>query len=106
MNPKYTQKNSQHIVSALTIGQVQTEPQIDSEKYLTQSVCFNYWSITDCNQNLLSKIARTECLVQSLVNYLLNPKFTLKIANKECLFSTVQLLTEPKSDSYNTDFLI
>ena len=50
-------------MSTLITGQLPNEPKIDSLKYLTHSVYFNHWSITECEPNPISKEANTKCLL-------------------------------------------
>ena len=50
-------------MAALITGKLPNELKINSVKRLTQSVYFNYWSITDWTQNQLSKIYNIECLI-------------------------------------------
>ena len=45
--------------SGLITGQLLIEPKINTVKWLTQSVCFNHWSINNKTQHLISKIAKT-----------------------------------------------
>ena len=46
-------------MSDLITGQLPNEPKIDCVMYLTQSVCFDHWSVTECNPNQLINIANT-----------------------------------------------
>ena len=43
-------------------------------KKITQSFCFNQWSITESTQSQFSKIDNTQCLLSLMANYQLNLK--------------------------------
>ena len=63
-------------MSDLITRKLPNEQKIYLVKWLTQILSFNDRSITNWTQNKIIKIANTECLIQSLVNYLLQSMST------------------------------
>ena len=61
-------------MSDLITGQLPIKIKINPVNNLTQKICFNNLTINNCTQNEISKIAKTEFLLQSLANYGMNPK--------------------------------
>ena len=80
-------------MSDLITSPIPNAPQINLVNYLTDSVWLNHWSIIECSQNQLSKIANRECLLKSIANYQMYPEPTQQSSKPE--ISSVKLLQFP-----------
>ena len=56
-------------MSALITGKLLNESKTNSDKNLTQSVCFNHWLDNDWTQNQLFKLDNKKVLIYSLFQY-------------------------------------